>query len=117
MICNPQQFWDEAESLMREIMAVGYAIRRAVVQVIAGVGLFVIIFSRVTIIFSIQPSKLKVLPASFWGSPLAKKKRISSVTNLCAECSGSDTQFFAVAQNWCLTVNISHRWSSPLLSW
>lgn len=82
-------------------------------QVIAGVGLFIFIFSQVTIIFFYSASKLKVLPASFF--PLAKKKRISSVTNVCAGYSGSDTQVFAVAQNWCLTAN-SHRWSSPLFS-
>lgn len=81
-------------------------------QVIAGFCLFVFLLSQVTIFFSFQPSKLKVLPEIFSGEPLAIKKKINSVANVCAGYSESDNQFFAIAQNLYMTSNNSIRWSS-----
>lgn len=89
-------------------------VSRAIVQLITGFCLFVFLLSQVTIFyfFSIQPSKLKVLPERFLGEPLAMKKKVSSVTNVCAKYSESDTQFFDIALNLYMTLNNSLRWAS-----
>lgn len=82
-------------------------------QVIAGFCLFVFLLNQSNLFFfffPIQPSKLEVLPESFLGEPLAMKKKISSVTNVCAGYSASDTQFLATAQSLC-TLNNSLGWS------
>lgn len=44
------------------------------------------------------------------------KKKINSVTNVCAGYSQSDVQFFAIVQNLYMTLNNSLRWSFHSIS-
>lgn len=67
----------------------------ATVQVIALFCLFVFLLSQV--------HKVKELPESFLRAALAVEKKRSSDTPGCAGYSENDTQFFAVAQNLCMT--------------
>lgn len=67
----------------------------ATVQVIPQFCLNVCLLSQVL--------QVKELPERFLGAALAVKKKISSDTPGCAGYSENDTQFFATAQNLCVT--------------